>query len=168
MNTVKEVGKSAKDFGVYGRKETFNDAKVTVTEFLDDLYDDRKNYNQSFLSFERRLQEYFGYEQRDTENGKDEEDAGNVDFVVYHDGFELGRYPDEDSAISAVRSYAGEHSVWYEREPKCSREDLKIRKAKAHYMEAIRCLVPDMTADAVEDAEKGFDVFMRDIMVELK
>ena len=54
---------------MYGERNTFEDAKVTVTEFLDDFYDDSKeNYNQAFLNLERRLQEYFCYEPRDTEN----------------------------------------------------------------------------------------------------
>ena len=58
------------EIGTYGMKDTFADARVTVTEFLDDLYDQSGNYNQAFLEFERRLQEYFEYEPRDTENSE--------------------------------------------------------------------------------------------------
>lgn len=48
--------------GTYGGKSTFEDARVTVTKFLDDFYGESSdNYNQSFLNLERRLQEYFGY-----------------------------------------------------------------------------------------------------------
>ena len=62
------VRKRFDEIGTYGRKDTFADARVTVTEFLDDLYDESGNCNQTFLEFERRLQEYFEYEPRDTEN----------------------------------------------------------------------------------------------------
>lgn len=62
---------------MYGDKTSFEDAKVTVTEFLDDFYDDAEdNFNQAFSNLERRLQEYFGYEPRDTENENGDKDAG--------------------------------------------------------------------------------------------
>lgn len=105
------------DNGVYGRKETFTDACVTVTEFLDDLYDQGGNYNQAFLEFERRLQEYFGYEPRDTENGDVDANGEKAEFVVYNDGAEWGRYADEGAAKAVVQAYTGDHRVWYERAP---------------------------------------------------
>lgn len=61
------------DTGTYGERKSWEDARVTVTEFLDDFYDDAEdNYNQAFSNLERRLQEYFNYEPRDTENDRDE------------------------------------------------------------------------------------------------
>lgn len=98
--------------GTYGKKDSFEDARVTVTEFLDDFYDDNPgNYNQAFLNLERRLQEYFGYESRDTENGVGDSESENTEFVVYHDGPEWGRCSDENAAKAMVDSHTGEHSV---------------------------------------------------------
>ena len=155
---------SEKDNGVYGRKKTFADACVTVTEFLDDLYDEHGNYNQAFLSLERRLQEYFEYQPRDTENGDAEPDQGDVEFVVYNDGLEWGRYANEADAAVAVRAYTGDHSVWYERVPvDADYADLGKRKAKAHYMAAIRCLYPNMRESSLAGVEAKFDTFCNDI-----
>lgn len=99
--------------GIYGERNTFEDAKVTVTEFLDNFYDDSKdNYNQAFMNLERRLQEYFEYECRDTENDQ----QAVSEYVVYMDGAEWDRFPNRQDAEALVRLYQGEHSVWIEKE----------------------------------------------------
>jgi hypothetical protein len=115
---------------MYGEKNTFEDAKTTVTEFLDDFYDDSEgNFNQAFLNLERRLQEYFGYEPRgpetleggiggdghaDAESGHNQHDGRR--FVVYNDGLEWARFESEQDAAKLVELYDGDHSVWYEAE----------------------------------------------------
>lgn len=124
---------------MYGERNTFEDAKTTVTEFLDDFYDDSEgNFNQAFLNLERRLQEYFQYEPRGPEDpdgdGGDGGDGGqakpdadadaNTDtngaddrkFVVYNDGLEWARFASEADAAKMVELYDGDHSVWYEEE----------------------------------------------------
>ena len=113
---------------MYGEKNTFEDAKTTVTEFLDDFYDDSEgNFNQAFLNLERRLQEYFGYESRgsetpegeiggdghaDAESGHNQHDVRQ--FVVYNNGLEWARFDSEQDAAKFVELYDGDHSVWYE------------------------------------------------------
>lgn len=117
---------------MYGERNTFEDAKTTVTEFLDDFYDDSgDNFNQAFLNLERRLQEYFQYEPRGPENpdgddgggkqAKPDTDAGtdgadDRKFVVYNDGLEWARFAAEADAAKMVELYDGDHSVWYEKE----------------------------------------------------
>lgn len=60
---------------MYGKRNTFEDAKDTVSKFLDDFYDDGKgNYNQSFLNLERRLQEYFGYKPQGADGNRRPDD----------------------------------------------------------------------------------------------
>lgn len=109
--------------GMYGRKSTFEDAKVTVTEFLDDFYDDSgDNFNQAFLNLERRLQEYFGYEARGPADGEEDRgtpDANPVDkrtYAVYMDGAVWVSGIDKDKAEAIVRGYSGEHEVWFKEE----------------------------------------------------
>lgn len=118
---------------MYGERNTFEDAKTTVTEFLDDFYDDSEgNFNQAFSNLERRLQEYFQYEPRGPENpdgddvddgcdkqAKPDADANGADdrkFVVYNDGLEWARFASEADAAKMVELYDGDHSVWYEEE----------------------------------------------------
>lgn len=119
---------------MYGERNTFEDAKTTVTEFLDDFYDDSgDNFNQAFLNLERRLQEYFQYEPRGPENPDEDgggdgqakpgaDAAANADgadgreFVVYNDGLEWARFASEADAAKMVELYDGDHSVWYEKE----------------------------------------------------
>ena len=108
---------------MYGERNTFEDARTTVTEFLDDFYDESEgNFNQAFLNLERRLQEYFGYEPRDTENGPESGPEGGsedgaedgAEYVVYMDGAEWGRFSDRSRAEALVESYCGEREVWIE------------------------------------------------------
>ncbi len=113
---------------MYGERNTFEDARTTVTEFLDDFYDASEgNFNQAFLNLERRLQEYFQYEPRGPENpdgdgggdGQAKPDADGADdrrFVVYNDGLEWARFKSEADAAKMVELYDGDHSVWYEEE----------------------------------------------------
>ena len=99
--------------GTYGERKTWEDARVTMTEFLDDFYDDAEdNYNQAFSNLERRLQEYFNYEPRDTEN----DHQTNSEYVVYMEGAEWDRFSNKEDAEALVRSYRGEHDVWMEKE----------------------------------------------------
>lgn len=105
---------------MYGEKNTFEDARTTVTEFLDDFYDESEdNFNQAFLNLERRLQTYFGYEPRDTESGSESgSENGSEDgaeYVVYMDGAEWGRFSDRSRAEALVESYCGEREVWIEK-----------------------------------------------------
>jgi hypothetical protein len=82
---------------MYGEKNTFEDAKTTVTEFLDDFYDDAEvNFNQAWLNLERRLQEYFGYEPRDSENG-------NIATGMTRESL--------DQAIAEIKDGLGDHMV---------------------------------------------------------
>ena len=100
---------------MYGERDTFEDAKVTVTEFMDDFYDDSEdNFNQAFLNLERRLQEYFQYEPRDTENDAADDDSGAVEYVVYLNGAEWATFQDKLDAEALVRSYTGEGDAWIE------------------------------------------------------
>lgn len=112
--------------GTYGEKRTYEDARTTVTEFLDDFYDDSEdNFNQAFLNLERRLQEYFGYERRgsedlDGEEARDVPDARpwpKLSFVVYNDGAVWARLAHRADAEAVVRAYNGDHNVWFEEEP---------------------------------------------------
>ena len=103
---------------MYGERNTFEDARTTVTEFLDDFYDESEgNFNQAFLNLERRLQEYFGYEPRDTENGQ-EPDAECAEYVVYMDGAEWATCSSEEAARAVVQAYTGEKEVWCEKREK--------------------------------------------------
>ena len=119
------MGTDAKS-GTYGEKRTFEDARTTVTEFLDDFYDDSDdNFNQSFLNLERRLQEYFGYERRGPEHPDEEETRDAPDtrprpklpFVVYNDGAVWARLAHRADAEAMVQAYDGDHHVWFEEEP---------------------------------------------------
>ena len=105
--------------GTYGERKSWEDARVTVAEFLDDFYDDAEdNYNQAFSNLERRLQEYFNYEPRDTENGCDATPPPRPKtvYVVYNDGMEWARCANRVDAEAIVCSYDGEHRVWIEEE----------------------------------------------------
>ena len=110
---------------MYGEKNTFEDARTTVTEFLDDFYDDAgDNYNQAFLNLERRLQEYFGYEPRGPADGEEESldipdrrPRRKCEFVVYRDGVQWASFADKADAEAAVRAYRAEHDMRVERVP---------------------------------------------------
>lgn len=41
---------------------------------------------------------------------------GKVEFVVYFNGIEYGRYDTEAAAAAVVNSYTGENDIWYEKE----------------------------------------------------
>lgn len=113
--------------GTYGEHGCWEDARVTVTEILDDFYDDESGgFKQAFLDFERKLQSYFRYEHRGPEHVDDEEETRNIPdtrpqrklaFVVYNDGVVWARLADRADAEAMVRTYDGEHHVWFEEEP---------------------------------------------------
>lgn len=113
--------------GTYGERGGWEDARVTVTEILDDFYDDENGgFNQAFLDFERKLQSYFRYEHRGPEHVDDDEETRDIPdtrprrkltFVVYNDGAVWARLANRADAEAMVRAYDGEHHVWFEEKP---------------------------------------------------